>query len=58
MFTNEEMQLIINDINEGARRDGLVNAAVRLSIVATLQQAAQQQAEAKVTPAEDITETE
>ena len=50
MFTKEEMQLIINDINEGAKRDGLVSAAARLNIVAKLQAEAQRQVDKANTP--------
>lgn len=47
MLTNEEMQLMIHDLNEGVKREGLQNAAHRLTIVGKLQAMAQQQARVK-----------
>ena len=46
MFTTQEFQLILNDLNEGARREGLQNAGHRLNIAGKLQAMAQQQAQA------------
>lgn len=58
MFTQEESQHILNELNEGAKRTGLEKAAISLVIISKLQasfQAAQAKAkELPVVPAEEV----